>query len=320
MLFCFLLAISHECTFGRYRERRALGRLPEGIYRAPEGKTLVYIEKERFEACEEGSATIVEANVKAAIAEFEQKTRFRFELIEEARESTVMIWISTNEGENCRQYCQVPSIGMAHPEGTFDSSQNFMNLGSCFRNVGLIIHEFGHFLGLEHEQKRDDSGKYLSISRGETGWNNWRNQWIKEEGHTYSTFNTDFDFCSIMMYSVKTGNKLWNDNNVNVTNQGYNAMVECMNENPAYYGRDCRTVSEIKANFEHSEKCENAFRQFSGLSKRDVIALGGQQVQEEGEESETIWIPVIGGALAFLVVVFICYKLRPKPAQIEELL
>lgn len=281
-----LLAVAFECTYHEERERRGLSGLGyfEGSteIKTPAGRIKVYVDDDSensLKACYNDSVLeVTRENVRLAINEIENKTRFRFDIVGEVFENEVVMWVGA-WGSPCTEGCYVTSIGMRHPgEGTFDSRRNKVHVGGCYHSVGAIIHEFTHLLGLVHEQKRLDRDEYLNVLINDSSWEErWRYQWAYDTRFESATFNTSFDFCSIQMYPVIS--KRWEDHLVTIKDEGYAAMEACMAENSNLYESlsGCRTAEEIKANFLNEDGsygvCKNAFRQLEGLSVVDVFVL-----------------------------------------------
>eukprot|EP00932_Pfiesteria_piscicida_P017992 SRR837773.4863.p1 GENE.SRR837773.4863~~SRR837773.4863.p1 ORF type:complete len:296 (-),score=16.29 SRR837773.4863:129-1016(-) len=119
------------------------------------------------------------------------------------------LWVDMHDAA----YCYVSHIGYPG-DGTWAT----MNMGWCDsdRYVGNIIHELGHVLGMNHEQKRPDAlhefhghGPFLRMH-----WNNVQDQWLDQYepdpksyvgsandgmGDPFSGY-AEYDFGSIMHY------------------------------------------------------------------------------------------------------------------------
>jgi len=121
------------------------------------------------------------------------------------------LWIDAVEPE----YCYTSNIG--YPG---DDRWTALNLGWCNsdRYVGNIVHELGHVLGMNHEQKRPDAveeynghGPYLNMH-----WDKVEDEWVDQyhadmdsyvgsandgTGDPFSGW-AEYDFSSIMHYPV----------------------------------------------------------------------------------------------------------------------
>jgi len=116
--------------------------------------------------------------------------------------------------------CHVTNLGRPWPAAESLNYPTIINLGWCkdMRHLGSMIHEIGHAIGMNHEQKRADSSKAY-FSRGPhlvIYWQNlgqWSGQFTAEEtsyigsaddgaGDAYSGY-APYDFESIMHYSPR---------------------------------------------------------------------------------------------------------------------
>jgi hypothetical protein len=82
--------------------------------------------------------------------------------------------------------------------GWYGSQGNYINLGMGCEAKGLVVHEIGHCLGMDHEQSRSDRDYYVKIF-----WGN-----IKEFARDQFEINPDaytardYDFLSVMHYGT----------------------------------------------------------------------------------------------------------------------
>jgi hypothetical protein len=79
------------------------------------------------------------------------------------------------------------------------------------KNYSTFLHEFGHFLGLAHEQQRRDRDGYIiyypdSVQTGK------KHNFSKMTAGSYNYYGSNLDFNSIMIYSSKTFGKEIIDN------------------------------------------------------------------------------------------------------------
>ena len=71
--------------------------------------------------------------------------------------------------------------------------------GGCY-SQGTIVHEFIHAIGFDHEQNRPDRDDYVKIMWGNIYEGRANNNFWKANG--WRTFNTEYDWRSIMHYSA----------------------------------------------------------------------------------------------------------------------
>jgi len=72
-----------------------------------------------------------------------------------------------------------------------------LNKTTCM-HTGVVAHELGHAIGLNHEQNREDRDKYVQILENNIEPDKKTQFALKTEGH--STFGTQYDYCSVMHY------------------------------------------------------------------------------------------------------------------------
>jgi hypothetical protein len=145
--------------------------------------------------------------VADAIAHYEALTPVRF--VEEPDD------VCPDEAPNCTDYVYItsttiPGVGGTSALGRVGGKQNLTLAANA--SVGTVIHEFGHALGLSHEQNRPDRASYVTINSecidtgdeaddadNEIDWNGQYNVSASSEG-----FGA-YDFASVMHYSSTGG-------------------------------------------------------------------------------------------------------------------
>ncbi|XP_023232111.1 astacin-like metalloprotease toxin 5 isoform X1 [Centruroides sculpturatus] len=100
-------------------------------------------------------------------------------------------YIYIQEGEGCNSHIGKPG------------GRQILNLGSGCWNVGIILHELGHAIGLFHEHTRRDRDKYIKIL-----WDNIKEE-HKEAFQIYPSLGVcgTYSYDTIMHYGPKLGAK-----------------------------------------------------------------------------------------------------------------
>ncbi|XP_002161398.1 zinc metalloproteinase nas-4 isoform X1 [Hydra vulgaris] len=122
-------------------------------------------------------------NITKAIEEYHKHTCLRF--VERKREFPYVYFY--------------PGTGCSSPVGYSSNRLNDIALSDGCYNIGTIMHEIGHTIGLFHEQSRPDRDSYIKIN-----WNNIEPG--KDLNFKIQTINnvdslgTPYDYLSIMHY------------------------------------------------------------------------------------------------------------------------
>ncbi|MBI2519665.1 MAG: hypothetical protein HYV97_04585 [Bdellovibrio sp.] len=164
--------------------------------------------------------------IKEAIAHWEAKTQFRF-VAKTSADKKNYLFIGAG-GSDMSSTEGMAHIGMRYncPEQVKDASKpciNFMWLGSSV-STGTIIHEFGHVVGLFHEQSRLDRDKYVSIHWGriQDGKSDNFEKYNKHENYAQTSGQDigPYDYNSIMHYGSYSFAK-WKPANIVFTFLGF---------------------------------------------------------------------------------------------------
>jgi len=126
----------------------------------------------------------VKENIPKAMVEYEKHTCIRFKK-------------RTNEKEFIRF---ISYSGCASPVGFRSGRINTINLSAGCKNIGIIMHEIGHSIGLYHEQSRPDRNNYIEILFNNIKKGTEFNFKIADSGRIDS-LGTNYDYLSIMHYS-----------------------------------------------------------------------------------------------------------------------
>ena len=76
-----------------------------------------------------------------------------------------------------------------------------ITLGPGCNNIGIIIHEIGHALGLWHEQSRPDRDSYVHILSGNIQ-SGKASQFAKRNSYEVDYRGTTYDYRSVMHYRI----------------------------------------------------------------------------------------------------------------------
>jgi len=120
--------------------------------------------------------------IPKAIAEFEKHTCLKFV---KRKKETEYVSFQT-------------SLGCSSPVGKREGRVNTIKLArGCFE-IGTVMHEIGHTLGLYHEQARTDRDSYVKVL-----WNNieTRLQYNFNKMFNIDSLGTPYDYLSMMHYS-----------------------------------------------------------------------------------------------------------------------
>ncbi|KAJ1351716.1 Astacin (Peptidase M12A) [Parelaphostrongylus tenuis] len=72
----------------------------------------------------------------------------------------------------------------------------FMSLGDGCGYIGLVLHEFGHTIGLYHTQSRHDRDNYITLHYENLV--DYRDQFNKESGSANYNYNITYDYGAVM--------------------------------------------------------------------------------------------------------------------------
>ncbi|XP_023238474.1 astacin-like metalloprotease toxin 5, partial [Centruroides sculpturatus] len=156
-----------------------------------------------------------------ALSHYEKLTCIRF-VHRTYERDYVMIY----EGTGCHSY-----IGRK-------GGKQVLSLGRRCNHFPIVVHEFGHVVGLYHEHTRPDRDDYLIIH-----WNNiqkgMETQFSKRNNSDFDT-SVEFDYESIMLY----GDKFFSKNGISKTMEGKNGTKLELLQNK--YGLSEHDVIKIK--------------------------------------------------------------------------
>ncbi|KAG7165126.1 SpAN-like 2, partial [Homarus americanus] len=111
--------------------------------------------------------------------------------------STCVKFVKISDGIHTRPFIKVKSgSGCYSFVGNMRSNAQVISLGQGCYNLGTILHELGHVLGLYHEQSRADRNDYIGINFTNVQSNMEKN-FLKEKTKHYGV---EYDFTSIMHY------------------------------------------------------------------------------------------------------------------------
>lgn len=121
--------------------------------------------------------------IQNAIAQYHKHTCIRFK-----KRTNEWNYISFYRGSGC-----------SSPVGKRLLGANSISLGNGCYQIGTIMHEIGHSLGLYHEQSRPDRDKYVKIL-----WNNipsaQQHNFKKKSTWVVDSLGTPYDYGSMMHY------------------------------------------------------------------------------------------------------------------------
>uniref|UniRef100_A0AC35UEL7 Zinc metalloproteinase n=1 Tax=Rhabditophanes sp. KR3021 TaxID=114890 RepID=A0AC35UEL7_9BILA len=128
--------------------------------------------------------------IDRALTEIEDNTCIRFE--EQDRE------ISGTPGINVIA-SKSRGLCWSHIGQHFPNAPQTLILGNACLINSIIQHEFGHALGLYHEQSRPDRDNYLNI-HDENIIDSMKSQFVKSTANSVKDYGVKFDFGSTMLY------------------------------------------------------------------------------------------------------------------------
>nr|QTJ24581.1 astacin [Perinereis aibuhitensis] len=129
--------------------------------------------------------------IRSAMRQWEENTCIRFNEVpmnQDVQESHIMV---TREPSGCHSY-----VGR-----TIHYPQQLNLQDACIWEFGITVHEFGHALGLWHEQMRFDRDDYVDIVYENLGF--YQGQFRRVDGTV--SLGVPYDYGSVMHYSPKDG-------------------------------------------------------------------------------------------------------------------
>ena len=151
----------------------------------------------------------LQANIRTAMTTIERQTCLRFFHRSNQRD---YIWFTSFSHDGCSSHV-----------GRKGGSQE-ITLGPGCNNIGIIIHEIGHALGLWHEQSRPDRDRYVQVLYDNIEHNK-RSNFEKRNSYEVDYHGATYDYGSVMHYrrnafSRNTLNTIVVTNNVEYNLQG----------------------------------------------------------------------------------------------------
>ncbi|KAH8388340.1 hypothetical protein KR093_004505, partial [Drosophila rubida] len=133
-----------------------------------------------------------QANVRAAVATFNEQTCLQFEEVaESAPRRYVYYKKSPNMCGTRVGYNPVPLLG--------GSTHDVLLTEHCLSKPGIIQHETLHVLGLYHEQSRHDRDEHVVIDYDNIPRKYW-SQFMAMSDSATTTYDVPYDFESVMHY------------------------------------------------------------------------------------------------------------------------
>ena len=148
----------------------------------------------------------LQANIRTAMNTIEQQTCLRFFHHSNQRD---YIWFTSFCHDGCSSH-----IGR---KGGYQE----ITLGPGCNNVGTIIHEIGHALGLWHEQSRPDRDRYIQVLYDNIEPDKKFN-FEKRNSYEIDYHGTAYDYSSVMHYRRNAFSRNTLDTIVVINNVEYN--------------------------------------------------------------------------------------------------
>lgn len=144
----------------------------------------------------------LQANIRTAMNTIERQTCLRF-FHRSSQRNYILFTSHSNDG--CSSHV-----------GLQGGSQE-VTLGPGCNNIGIIIHEIGHALGLWHEQSRPDRDNFVRILNSNIQSGKESN-FAKRNSHEVDYHGTTYDYGSVMHYRINEFSSSTGLNTITITN------------------------------------------------------------------------------------------------------